>query len=668
MSWFNNLNIQAKLLIGFGTVFVLVGVIVAANTVTSRKSAAISEAISEHLVPEQRAAADIITWVRSADDDGAWYIMTTDPAQAAAVMADYREDIKNVNDAVKRARQLADTPEQIAALNEFESFFNGRDGYVSSNEVAFALKAAGKDAEARALYVSIPFVPSLDAAQRYIDVASAKTEATRKTLADQQQFTQRLGFALGVLTLVIGTSVAYHIARRIKGDVATVQSRLKSIDEHCLSALQAGIQGVEQGDLTIDARPVTPKIEGYANDELGQMAVSVNAMLDKLVDTIASYNQMRRGLSGIIGGVRQNAGTILENSGSLRDSSDQMATAVGQIASAINEVTRSAVSLSSLSADSAREVERVAAGSEEFAATAASSATNAAQSRRDASEMGEQIALVAKASQEVALAAEESRSFAVEGQEAVGQAVESMANIATAVKRASATVDLLGEYGGQIGDIVKTIDEIAAQTNLLALNAAIEAARAGEQGRGFAVVAENVRSLAERSSSSTKQIAALISKVQKGTQDAVEAMTAGVKDVDAGREITGRAGVALRSIISSVEASAQQMKKISADVQGLSAGAARIVSSVEMIAQQAEQSAAGAGEMANGTTRMTDAIFQVSATSEQTSASAEEVSASTEQLSAQSEELAATATQLRDVAKQLNDAAARFRVEDTRAA
>ena len=142
-------------------------------------------------------------------------------------------------------------------------------------------------------------------------------------------------------------------------------------------------------------------------------------------------------------------------------------------------------------------------------------------------------------------------------------------------------------YGQQIGDIVKVIDEIAGQTNLLALNAAIEAARAGEQGRGFAVVADNVRGLAERSSQSTKEIAALIAKVQQGTEDAVEAMGAGVKDVEKGREITTRAGEALESIIASVQQSAVQMQTIAKDVQGLSCGRRAHRGAAEAIAASA---------------------------------------------------------------------------------
>ncbi|MBK7127686.1 MAG: hypothetical protein IPH65_17500 [Dehalococcoidia bacterium] len=365
-------------------------------------------------------------------------------------------------------------------------------------------------------------------------------------------------------------------------------------------------------------------------------------------------------LNELVGTVKTNATSILSASQQLEESSGQMASATGQIASAINEVTTSTVSLNSLAQDSTIEVSRLASGSEQLAASAGSSADSALASKNEAARMGERIAKASEASRAVARSAQESGS-ALEGQQAVAQAVASMESIAIAVGRASQRIDQLGELGQQIGDIVNTIDEIAAQTNLLALNAAIEAARAGEQGRGFAVVAESVRGLAERSSSSTREIAELIARVQSGTQDAVAAMAQGVKDVEAGREITAHAGTSLEAIIGSVQDSAEQMERIAADVQELASGADRILQATEQIAGLASESATGAAEMAAGTTRVSDVISQVSVTSEKSLGRRRRGLRVDRRASAQSEELAATATRYATSCAPLNEVTSRFR-------
>src|SRR5208337_4882382 len=75
----------------------------------------------------------------------------------------------------------------------------------------------------------------------------------------------------------------------------------------------------------------------------------------------------------------------------------------------------------------------------------------------------------------------------------------------------------LSEQSQTIGQIIATVEDLAAQSNLLAVNAAIEAAKAGEQGKGFAVVAQEIKNLAEQSRQATNQVRNILSDIQKAT-------------------------------------------------------------------------------------------------------------------------------------------------------
>ena len=97
-------------------------------------------------------------------------------------------------------------------------------------------------------------------------------------------------------------------------------------------------------------------------------------------------------------------------------------------------------------------------------------------------------------------------------------------------------LERLAERIGEIGEIVNVIGGINDETNLLSLNAAIIAAQAGEQGKAFAVVANHVKTLAQRTAGSTKEIEGLIRAVQDESSNAVRAMGAGIEAVETGVE------------------------------------------------------------------------------------------------------------------------------------
>ncbi|HDR9485167.1 TPA: Tar ligand binding domain-containing protein [Burkholderia aenigmatica] len=150
----------------------------------------------------------------------------------------------------------------------------------------------------------------------------------------------------------------------------------------------------------------------------------------------------------------------------------------------------------------------------------------------------------------------------------------------------------IAQSSGRIAEIISVIDGIAFQTNILALNAAVEAARAGEQGRGFAVVAGEVRSLAQRSAQSAKEIKALI-------EDSVA-------QINGGAELVERAGDAMRTVSTSITRVVQTMSEITSASVEQSVGIEQVNQAVTQMDQLTQQNAALVEEVAAAAASLND--------------------------------------------------------------
>lgn len=198
--------------------------------------------------------------------------------------------------------------------------------------------------------------------------------------------------------------------------------------------------------------------------------------------------------------------------------------------------------------------------------------------------MTRSIGQVADSTRDVSAMSDRAMAAAREGGATVENAARGMGEIAHSVQQSGALIKSLGERSTQISGIIQVIREIADQTNLLALNAAIEAARAGEQGRGFAVVADEVRKLAERTSTATSEIGGMIQTIQAETVRAVSSMEEGDKLVAAGVREAEQAGNAIRRINESIEATVRQIHGIAGATQEQTAVSSRIASDMDAMA------------------------------------------------------------------------------------
>lgn len=380
------------------------------------------------------------------------------------------------------------------------------------------------------------------------------------------KLSKKLGVALGIIILVfIGSGIFSNLNLKKLGKlqddgaqrftdsqrVADVLIRMESfyaivgdaIINRNLSETQkdlAEFKKQAEADMkTIHELTDTPEEKKQAADFEKAYRLYIETFETKLIPVLektSAIDQSVRDIDGMIDGIRENTrkplkaiANSIQNESKEGDKTFDMifqSTQKWTLAISIVGVILAfaiALILSKSLTSSLRSVTQILSGGSAEVTQASQELAEAAQSLSTASteaaaSIEETVASLEQLSNIVSLNANNSKGAATLSQESTKIAEAGDKEMAQLV----AAMNEISESSKKMSDIITVIDDIAFQTNLLALNASVEAARAGEQGKGFAVVAEAVRSLAQRSANSAKEIDSIIkdsaNKIKNGTE------------------------------------------------------------------------------------------------------------------------------------------------------
>ncbi len=567
--------------------------------------------------------------------------------------------LKNIETTMLEGK--ADTTLKI--LNEIKTLksVEGIEVYDPSGREAFKPDSPPREAQALNELISGTERITKKEGYRYIYYMSLKNHAachrchgTEKSILGAVKVTisteRESKEAMKMITFVISATVVASIFFSIVLLTMLRRMVLKPVKD-----IERAASRIAEGDLTFDVR-----VDG--EDEIGSLVRNFKESFRSLGGVLHRIKGLSERIMKVTENVRNESQKVINGAEIETEAIHNISLAVTELNSAATEISDNTETLASSIEETSASMEEMASsiGSindnihelhaavestsssiEQLSATIKQVASNAEELASASEETLSAISQITSAIKEVEMSAKESSRLservnsdaATLGMTSIEKTIEGMKHIKSTVERTAELIRKLGGRSDEIGKILTVIDEVTDQTTLLALNAAILAAQAGEHGRGFSVVADEIKDLAERTTFSTQEIAALIQAVQSEVKSAVEAMQEGLASVDDGFRLAREAGDALRKILESSKKSSEMALSIERSTTEQSRAARLVSEAMERVKNMTEQIAKATSEHSKGIVLIMKATEKIRDVSLHLTKATEEQAISSKQIS-----------------------------------
>jgi methyl-accepting chemotaxis protein len=341
------------------------------------------------------------------------------------------------------------------------------------------------------------------------------------------------------------------------------------------AALRAALETLARGERPragASGDPIVTRVGeqmGRAHERLEGLTARVERLPSEVTRAMAEVERSAEDQEAAV----EETASLLANMGSqvmrineevenLARSNEETAASIQQMGTAIEQVARSSQVLQENVESSTASIHEmgtsiahVARNSDEVQHVAEETASSVTEMDRAIQEVGEHVRGAAHLTERASQSAEE-------GSAAVLATIQGIEQIRSQTRDSKRALEGLARRIEEIGQIATVIGGISDETNMLSLNAAIIAAQAGEHGKAFAVVADQVKTLAQRTSASVKQIGEMIRSVQGGSNEASKAMALAIQSVEEGALRSRVAGDALEAIRRAARQASGQVAEI----------------------------------------------------------------------------------------------------------